>query len=539
MAINPLSSSYREIAIKLENTLEIVNTAPEGEADVSLLEELTIDVVKAVQQRKNLWTTIVSFFYGLVGLVSDYEKLQKEAAQLEYLLAIRSDKDDSRLIKSQLEEKKSEIQQVVVKLNSEIESALLELDQVESQLNSRENSYRKGKLFPSTIISYMEEASNSAEALHQIKDLNARIIVNYQDDPNTDLSIIKTLNDRIESLSEQLTRIRNELLSYPVSEISDSPQKDSVELNKPGGIRNGGNTCYLASGLQTMRVIPAYRKAMDPQQNPLKQREGESDTRFQQRKRIQERGHKLLEKISKGTNVEPQEINRFRDACYQCMIEGEQRVVDSRRNQADSAEALSRILSVLDFDGGTYQIVRTRTPTSVPYAIDGNQLNPAEYSSLEALQTEIEASSATVEVAAYLYMNSEVPLQQLINETWGDEKISAKFVEHGQEGQAVFKQFNSMRLEKKVRAEEFPEVVRITVKQLEGHKATITDTDTVFPFGNGNGPQYRLQAIIEHRPGHYVAHTRDGNGQFIEANDGWVHSSSQTQGGFAYYYVKE
>lgn len=539
MAINPLYSNYRELAIKLESTLEIVNTAPEGKADVPLLKELAIDVVEAVQQRKNLWTTIVSFFYGLVGLVSDYEKLQKEAAQLEYILAIRSDNDDSRLIKSQLEEKKGEIQQVVVKLNSEIENALIELDHVESQLNSRENSYQKGKLSPSTIISYMEEASNSAEALHEIKDLNARIIVNYQDDPSTDLSIIKTLNDRLESLSEQLTRIRNELLSSFVSKIQDSLQKDSAELNKPGGIRNGGNTCYLASGLQTMRVIPAYRKAMDPQQNPLKQREGESDTRFQQRKRIQERGHELLNKISAGHVVESQEINQFRDACYDCKIEGEQRVVDSTRNQADSAEALSRILSVLDFDGGTYQIVRIRTPTSVPYEIDGNQLNPAEYSSLEALQTETEMSSATVEVAAYLYMDSEVPLQRLINETWGNEAISAKFVEHSQEGQAVFKQFDSMSLQKKVSAEEFPEVVRITVKQLEEGKATITHTDTVFPFGNGNGPQYRLQAIIEHRPGHYVAHTRDGNGQFIEANDGWVHRSRQTLGGFAYYYVKE
>ena len=96
-----------------------------------------------------------------------------------------------------------------------------------------------------------------------------------------------------------------------------------------------------------------------------------------------------------------------------------------------------------------------------------------------------------------------------------------------------------MLLKKEIPQQKFPEVIRITVKQLEDEKAILTQTDTVYPFGSGNGPKYRLQSIIEHRPGHYVAHTRQADNRFIEANDGWVSPSSEELSGFAYYYVKE
>jgi len=253
------------------------------------------------------------------------------------------------------------------------------------------------------------------------------------------------------------------------------------------------------------------------------------------------KGHNILQKLTAGESITRHEINEFRQTCYNCQTSQGRKVVDSPSHQADAAEILERILDVLDFHGGSYQLTTSRQPVGSSYTIVPG-LDPTGYSSLSVLaKGHIEKSSPTLEVAAFAHMGRSVPLQTLIDDTWADEIISnVKVADKDKDGSPCVKQFEAMRLQKKVGLQTaFPELIRITVKQLEDAKSTMTRTDEVYPFGSGNGPKYRLQAIIEHRPGHYVAHARRDNGEFIEANDSWVHASQQEITGFAYYYLKE
>ncbi|MFI0434156.1 MAG: hypothetical protein ACH350_00325 [Parachlamydiaceae bacterium] len=539
------NSRYQDINAYLYHVEEELKSSKKQE-DLGGLCEITGKAIQSVKKEQSLWTMITSFFSRLFGRVSDYEKLQIRADQLERKLVDLIDGPECETTRQLLDQTKKEVKEAISHLNEDIAVALLQLEEVDHYLNGLSRTKFRS---PEEVVKLIEDASYPAATLKILGPFHNRIVSNYQDDDEFDLSLIKKLDERFVAIKEKQLAIQQNLMSQLFASIetqksSKSARSELIGKKMPGGICNGGNTCYLASGLQVMRATAAYRNAMDPELNPLKKREKETNAVFQHRKLVQKKGDEILQAIEEGKQVSRETINQFRKCCYECPTSQGKRVVDHLSRQADAAEVLERLLDVVDFDAGYYQINEQRVPVDQRFEIlpRNAKNNPDDYSSLNELaQGKVETCSATVEVAAAQYLNGSVPMQRLIDERWGKESLSdVKVADWDEKGFPCVKKFNSMHLKKKVNTQvELPEVIRITVKQSEFYKANLTDADEIYPFGSRNGDKYRLVALIEHRPGHYVAHTRGGDGKLIEANDSWVHRGEQEVGGFVYYYVKE
>lgn len=550
---------------RINSAEDILSYVDEG-ANPEELFMITQEIVQEVLPRANFWTVIVNFFYRLVGKVSDYEFLQHKIVKLEEQLGETLDRiakaEQGKVILSssthqlnlqeaqglthQLDIAKSQLEDVTKGIKDETEAILIQFDEVDELLNGLERQINKKPEMNQQFIDLVNQSARAAQSLNAIGSIVDRASEIYIES-TADLTPIKSLVDRYEAAAIKLKRIQERLTSYWITEddaVEKTGKADSKIESVPssiliGGIRNGGNTCYVASAMQTVHAIPAYQRAMDPKKNPLQRREGEAEVDFAKRTLIQRLGHAIVQKITQGEEVSRNEINRFREACYADRSNGGKRVVDSLRDTADAAETLERILNVLDFRFGNYQVTQRRTLLSEKNKISTGR-NPAEFTTLNAMAAgKVEVREPTIEVAAYGYLDQEVSMQRLVDETWAPEDLSnVKVASLDDKGLPCVRKYQRMRLQKEVTAKEPPEVIRITVKQLEENKATLTHADTLFPMGTGNGPMYKLKAVIEHRPGHYVAHIRGEDGMYVEANDSWVHAGKKNLPGFAYYYVR-
>src|SRR6185503_15676597 len=127
--------------------------------------------------------------------------------------------------------------------------------------------------------------------------------------------------------------------------------------------------------------------------------------------------------------------------------------------------------------------------------------------------------------AAYAHIGENVSMQTLQNEFFATKTLGdGILVKHiSGDGEISFRNYKNVQLKSSVDTEKLPNVLRILVQQLDDERATITNSESFYPSGTiGEGSKYVLKAVLEHRPGHYVAHLNTSQGM-ITANDSAVH----------------
>lgn len=547
-----------------------INTAFDALAKTKSFEELqpvvnaSAIVSESVQEKDNFWQELLSLICSVFGYVTEFKQLQLDAkhlqTQLDQRLTIFSYSEAIHLnatslselqalqalreadpliveLRSQLNDIQSSMRDLSHLISNEAKTLLAQFNYVEEMINQLEEQN-----CASTLDQKLRQANDAATFLKTIEGSIYEMSTIY-DENSYDLTAIIPLVNSYESVVVRLQLIQDEIQTQLLDQNSEVINKFSVErFCQIGGIRNGGNTCYLASAIQTVNVIPAYRRVFDPRQNPLRQRRNETDTDFTQRQDIQQRGFRILQAINSGVQVEPEEINAFRRACYNYQDQGT-RIVDTAIGFADSAETLHRLLEAMDYKLEIYSINETTTPVGADQytvvteeEIERERLNLNGYEEFSMNSSTRRTNESNLQLSALNYLNATVPMQQLIDESWQQGTVHQKFLGFTSENDAQLRNYTFNR-SRTPNVAEAPEVIKITILQFDGQRAKLSGAESVYPFGNGRGPRYELKAAIEHRPGHYVAHLFQ-NGRILEANDSWVHMSQADLPAFAYYYVR-
>ncbi len=528
-------------------------------SDLEKLTNKSQEIIKKIQNKNSPWTSVVNFFSNMICLETKYQRLEREAERLESQLEERAKRisfitdfdltenslgqlfnltNEKEELKSQLEMAQANAFDAQGPIAEDVNFLSKNMDDIENYLSSLERQCSQQVSFNSTqMVNISDNVSKLAKQINEMESGILELSYIYTD-RLVDLSPIEPLVIRYELAVKNLKELQSRVAFQWLAPTSVSAiHKIQIQPVKIGGIRNGGNTCYLASAVQTLNNIPSYRKAFDPDENPLQMRENESNDSFWQRQLIQKLTYNIIENINKGFTIHTGEINELRQECYNYKISDNARIVDSLHGTADAGETLERLLEAMDYKFGIYRVNQTKQPDSPIFEIVENA-NPDAYVTLEEASYATTLSSA-LEVSAFAYLGGNVPMQRLIDDYWTDEIISdVKIKDIDENGNFHVKQYQSFTVNKQPVFDQTPEVLRITVIQADWEKATINNPQKIYPFGSERGPQYELKAIIEHRPGHYVAHLVDKNGNFIEANDSFVHGSRPALSGLAYYYVK-
>jgi hypothetical protein len=539
---------------QLRNSL---NTSKEF-SEVEILTQQCTNLFQEIETKNSSWISkIKAGFSKILGNESDGQRLERKFVKLEdqYFedvrrLSLLTDINIANNSFSNMYELPTEKTNLM---------AILESEQAKFYESALENSE---ELIP--LIQKMESIESKLAKIERLgnqKTFNVDHLVSFTENFMLELSEMESLlleltykfrENRISNRSIVPLVIRYELALIFLNEICHNgvPQKlnktpDNIfnkKLSKIGkieigGIDNGSNTCYLASAVQVLNNIPAYRKAFDPKENHLKKWDKESYDSLKLRKQIQASAFQILENINKGIKTSGHEIHGLRKLCYVYKAPDNASIVESLHGMADSAETLQRLLEAMNYKFGSYHCILNIQPESEFTIIEN--ADPTRYSTIEEMN-KVE-TGADLEVSGFPYLGNQVPMQQLINEFWSDEILpDCRINEKNEEGNYFVKQYKSTKKSKQPSFENPPEVIRITVKQADGNKAKIQNPRKIHLFGFNRGPLYHLKAMIEHRhPGHYVAHIVDKRGNIIEANDSDMYESHETLPGFAYYYVKE
>lgn len=544
---NSINGMYDALA-KSVSFSEVESIAEESEA-----------VIKQVKEQESFWTSFAAFFSNIFGHITEYQQLQIEADRLEYKLedAVKRisfttdlDLEENSLgklfnLSEDIEKLQLELEEALEKVNAashelvdDIDTLSIQMDSLEASIENLESECQGIGLESKQIFHIVTETSKLISLTNTMESTILELSYLYHEKFEV-LSPIVPQVIRYELAVKRLKELQNDVANKWGNQavVKDIVQTNRINtMQRIGGIRNGGNTCYLASAVQTLNNIPAYRKAFDPALNPLVQRENETSDSFQQRKLIQRLIDKMVGSINRGRTITTDEINYLRQACFDYKV-NDIPTVESLYGFADAAETLERLLDAMDYKFGSYQLIPTKKPSSEEFTID-ETADPSEYSSLDELNLP-ENFAATIEVAGFLYLGQSVPMQQLIDEFWADEQVgNFKIRDTNDNGITFVKKYDSFTVSKKASFDQAPEVIRITVKQDQRDKTRVDNPQTVYPFGN-SGPAYHLKAIIEHRGVHYVAHVEKDPGNFLEADDGTVRASQANRGGVAYYYVKQ
>lgn len=513
-------------------------TSPEAKTKACGIVQKTIATLKEFAlQQESFWGWILRHLAKLFGIVTDYQKVLNQIDMLESKAnALTEDAiDELQKLEDAKAKKQVKIEKSVGKLDKafdEVEAAIVELKKRADSLTCVNKDFFELQQDLSQYQSYIAQMTAPLQKLNEI----------YMGDVEA-FEKIPALWNKHKAAKEALQKIAAQLAGMVSKTQSDIITPSPAKEITLGGISQGGNTCYLASAMQAVNQIEEYRALFNPVENPLKQRTGESLASFEERKLIQRKGFFVLEKINSGNKVAGDEINQLRTACYNHKIDGKQ-VISTLGGTFDSMEVLGRMLRVLDYKDPQltfeYEDV-VDDETNFEVVNDGKERNPAEYSTIE--ETKKYQKKGCYTFSAFSYMNSSVSMETLSKEFLATETIDEALLKHiSKTGEITYRKYKNVKRKKALNLEpkNLPKVLRITIQQLDGQRATITRPDIFYPSGKqGVGPKYTLKAIIEHLPGHYVAHVKTANGM-LTANDGHVHeAASSSVPGYGYIYVRD
>ncbi len=295
---------------------------------------------------------------------------------------------------------------------------------------------------------------------------------------------------------------------------------DSVAMQRIGGIRNGGATCYLAAVLQAISAVPSYVAAFN---KPLIQKAGESADAFQKKQQVQAEAHEIMTAINQGKVMTKKGINDFRKLCASLGIVPE-------KGEFSAPEVLKRLLDLIDYQSPAALQLESAfiLPATEPERIE-NVRNPDAFSTREEL---LQKRCADLELTLnpYLVQGNNISLQTLVNQFYeGQEVASLTFKEENDGETACYHYENVERSQHMVLGGPYPDVIQVNVIQIDEQHIKLQHPQILYPAGTvQEGPGYRLVAIIEHRPGHYVTYRAGDQDALILANDATVSETKNT-----------
>ncbi len=282
-----------------------------------------------------------------------------------------------------------------------------------------------------------------------------------------------------------------------------------------GGIENGGNTCFIASVLQIISVIPQLRTLFIDNPNDD----------------LQNLGNQILENIESGRPTSSSKIRNFRAACLR------KGLVEGMDEQEDAQEFLGKLLQgfnkILTFEMKTRRVIRGQ-PIRQSRIANSSELSQITTRS-EFTTEKIEAIN--LEVSRALKEKGTANMQNMINGFLSLEKDVIASVSEREGNGDYFKRTYSTEIHKTVDTTTLPSVLSVNVKQPAGKRFKVDNALEIRVAGT----KYNLVAILEHPPGHYVARIKKPNGIILEANDskvGSVPAGFIKRRGCSYIYVK-
>ncbi len=119
-------------------------------------------------------------------------------------------------------------------------------------------------------------------------------------------------------------------------------QNPTLPLAKTGGFTNGGNTCYLASIMQCLKVMPSFLSFLDEKNHPLQKKGAEEDGMLTTRNQIQRLLKELFQKSNSGVTVSGTEMDSLRLLLYKA------KVVTSETGQDDTLLVWQNLAGILE-----------------------------------------------------------------------------------------------------------------------------------------------------------------------------------------------
>lgn len=466
----------------------------------------------------------------IFGIVTSYQKVLNEIAGLEQSAATLSEEQKTKLqeLLKKAKESGHELESVI----SNIEFDFKEIEEAVETLKTRaknvKNDDKTAGYLPLDVMVYLTRLREMEDILNKLvgaKELNEDV-----------QKSINHLSGRHKKAKESLEEVQRNLTALAIQ---------ATQQHTLGGIKNGGNTCYLATALQAINNIGVYRECFDPERRPLQQRTGETDAILNERKEIQSRGHAILEKISSGKKVKRAEINFFRKACYNHMYDGHKRVVESTYGQIDAVETLGRLLLVMDYKQPQLNFLfhdivdeaagyKDPKPTTIAR-------KPDNYRTIEDARNYEKEGMLTLN--AYPYLSQKVSAKKLLDDFWAPTDLEEYFVKHyDSDGRASYRIYRKARrtMELNLVGGKWPDVIPVTVQQMSPMRATVTAPEFLHLTSNdGVKQRYRLGSILEHTGSHYIAHLHTPAGM-VTADDSTVKFKvSSSIAGYGYIYVRD
>jgi ubiquitin C-terminal hydrolase len=277
----------------------------------------------------------------------------------------------------------------------------------------------------------------------------------------------------------------------------------------PGGISQGGNTCYLATAMQQIANEDLFFEKFNPKVNTYPASSGDKKLRD-----LQARGFEILKKVHAGTTVSGREIHQFR---IQMLLCGCYAFLDGNvGGQKDSQVVFNWLLEVLISNTSNEKcLLESSTLETLDKSKRSVKITPDW-----GLQLPIGKEIKSVGEALQAYVSPEV----LRRGDWYDFK-------DGKGKVAVTKQ---------LKLSQYPKVLVLNMKRFEydamGRKLKITksveapellklDKRFVVDTQESDSAKYELTGFSQHRGGakggHYVSYIKK-SGQWFCANDSRV-----------------
>ncbi|MFT4552077.1 MAG: ubiquitin C-terminal hydrolase [Chlamydiales bacterium] len=342
--------------------------------------------------------------------------------------------------------------------------------------------------------------------------------------------------------------LTNSISSVHLTGISLRKEEQLQSVIKPGGVRQAGNTCYLASVLQQIANIDSLSRLFDSGSHTLTQFHLETTEQFKQRVVLQNLTSDIIESIKMGGEVDSKKINHYRFQMGLCGFPFEH----GSYSQEDGAKAFQWLLDQASHSDGSDGIVYLQSTVKVDSSrvlvLGNNSSNIAAQ-----VQKDPAESFLSLEISS----NKIRSLPAALESFFTDEALEDGFQFDGRA--------HKLPAKKQLALQKFPDLLPVQLKRFSNSGAfsrkirkkvempeELTLSRVYLPEGSTETEdgKYELVGIVLHigtlRSGHYISYVKF-KGEWVCADDSKVEAESgrptyrfrtSKDYGYLYYYQR-
>lgn len=366
-------------------------------------------------------------------------------------------------------------------------------------------------------------------------DMLSNIQISFADESPTDELAKDLLNTRkkLDSLTLKILQrysqmeLTSSISSDYLSDIQERRSRQIESVSKPGGVRQAGNTCYLASVLQQIANIDSLARLFDSDVHVLTQSHLETAAGFKQRGILQKLSKGIIESVKMGIEVDSEQINSYRVQMGLCGFPFEYGL----SGQEDGAKAFQWLIDQVSNSDGSDGIVHLQSTVKVDSSrvlVLGN--NPS--STQAQVQKGPPESLLSLEVSSKNIRSLQAALESFFT----DEALEDGFQFDGRS--------HKLPAKKQLALQKFPDLLPIQLKRFSNSGSysrkvrkkvsmpeELTLSKSHLPEGTEETEdgKYELVGIVLHigtlRSGHYISYVKY-KGEWVCADDSKVEPES-------------